>query len=104
MSVDAEPRTEPGRLLIEVFLYLQLLDILSTLVGLSLGSAEASPFVRVLVELGPVKGLIVSKIFAATLAGLCLLLNRRVLIRYINYWYAALVVWNLVTILRVLNS
>jgi uncharacterized protein DUF5658 len=102
--VDVATRTEPGRFLIEVFLYLQVLDILSSMIGFSLGTGEASPFIRLLIRWGPVMGLIVSKIVAAGLAALCLLLNRRILIRYINYWYAALVVWNLVTILRVLNS
>ena len=29
-----------------VFLYLQILDVLSTLIGFSLGNTEASPFVR----------------------------------------------------------
>ena len=102
--MDATTRTEPGRVLIEVFLYLQVLDILSTLIGFSLGSTEASPFVRALVRWGPVTGLIISKIVAAGLAILCLLLNKRVLIRYINYWYAGLVLWNLFIVLRVLNS
>ena len=91
-------------MLIEVFLYLQVLDILSTLIGFSLGNPEASPFIRLLIRWGPVPGLILSKIFAVGLAALCLKLNKRVLIRYINYWYAALVVWNLYTTLRVLNS
>ena len=97
-------RKEPGRYLIEVFLYLQVLDILSTLIGLSLGNPELSPFIRALVRFGPVTGLIISKLFAAVLAILCLLLDRRALIRYINYWYAVLVLWNLYTVLRVLNS
>jgi hypothetical protein len=35
-----------GGQLIEVFLYLQVLDILSTLIGFSLGNEEASPMVR----------------------------------------------------------
>jgi multisubunit Na+/H+ antiporter MnhE subunit len=104
MSVEAVARKEPGRVLIEVFLYLQVLDILSTLIGFSLGTGEASPFIRLLIRWGPVTGLIVSKIFAACLAALCLYLNKRVLIRYINYWYAVLVVWNLATILKVLNA
>ena len=42
-----------GRHLIEVFLYLQVLDILTTLIGFSLGNSEASPFVRLMVHWGP---------------------------------------------------
>ena len=35
---------------------------------------------------------------------LCYRLNRALLIRWINYWYAALIVWNLYTVLAVLNG
>ena len=93
-----------GRQLIEVFLYLQVLDVLSTLIGFSLGNGEASPFVRLLIRWGPVNGLLLSKIVAVGLASVCLLLRRRKLIHWINYGYAALVVWNLYTTLRVLNA
>ena len=93
-----------GRQLIEVFLYLQILDILTTLIGFSLGNSEASPFVRLMVRWGPLNGLLVSKILAVSLATACLLLRRRKLIHWINYWYAAVVAWNLYTTLRVLNA
>ena len=93
-----------GRHLIEVFLYLQVLDILTTLIGFRLGNSEASPFVRLMVHQGPFTGLVLSKILAVGIASACLLLQRRKLILWINYWYAAIVVWNLYTILRVLNS
>jgi len=39
---------------VKLFLYLQVLDLLSTLIGFSLGNAEASPFIRMLVRWGPV--------------------------------------------------
>jgi len=93
-----------GRHLIEVFLYLQVLDLLSTLIGFSLGNSEASPFVRLLVHWGPVTGVVLSKILAVAIASICLLLRRRKLILWINYFYAALVVWNLYTTLRVLSA
>jgi Domain of unknown function (DUF5658) len=88
-------------MLLEVFLYLQILDVISTLIGFSIGNAEASPFIRLLIRWGPVTGLIWSKLVAAGCLLLCILLNRWRLIRYINYWYAALVTWNLYSILRV---
>lgn len=84
---------------IQIFLYLQLLDLLTTLVGFKMGAAEASPFIRVLMHLGPAMGVLLSKMAALGLAGLCVLLNRRHLIRYVSYWYAGLVVWNLYIIL-----
>lgn len=92
-----------GRHLIEVFLYLQVLDILTTLIGFRLGNSEASPFVRLMVHWGPFAGLVLSKILAASLAFTCLLLHKRKVILWITYWFAAVVVWNLYTTLRVLN-
>lgn len=87
---------------ISAFLYLQVLDVLSTLIGFSLGNTEASPFVRLLVQWGPVAGLVATKGVAIGLAALCFAFRRPGLIRFINYWYAALVIWNLYTVLTVL--
>src|SRR5579863_3205374 len=86
---------------VQVFLYLQILDFLTTLVGLKLGIAEASPFIRSLLHFGPSIAVAASKIVAIALAGLCIGLNRSYLLRWINYWYAALVIWNLCNILFV---
>jgi hypothetical protein len=87
---------------LEIFFLLQLLDILTTLVGFRLGASEASPFVRVLVELGPALGVLLSKGIAVGLGAMCVATRRLHLIRWINYWYAGLVVWNLGIILRAL--
>jgi len=96
---------KPGdRELLEVFIYLQILDVMSTLIGFSLGNTEASPFIRLLIRWGPVTGLICSKLFAVGCLLVCILLHRWSFVRWINYWYAALVIWNLYIILRVLNS
>lgn len=80
---------------LQVFLYLQLLDFLTTVVGLRLGLVELSPFIRWLMGAGPVFGALLSKLMAVALAGFCLWIQRRRLIQWLNYWYAALVVWNL---------
>lgn len=87
-----------------LFVYLQILDLFSTLIGFSLGNTEASPFIRLLVRWGPVTGLLLSKLIAAGLVVVCVVLKRAVLVRWINYWYAGLVLWNLWVVLRVLNS
>lgn len=85
--------------ILQVFLYLQLLDFLTTILGFRLGLAEASPFVRLLTQIGPALGVALSKLIAVTLAAACLLLNRARVLKWINYWYAALVVWNLTLML-----
>jgi hypothetical protein len=84
---------------IHFFVYLQILDLLTTLVGLKFGVSEASPFVRWLMNWGPAAGVAVSKLVALGLAGICVTINKHHLIRWITYWYAGLIVWNLCTIL-----
>jgi hypothetical protein len=87
---------------LSVFLYLQVLDVLSTLIGFSLGNTEASPFVRLMIRWGPVTGLALSKAVAIGLVAVSYALKRTRLIRLINFWYAAVVIWNLYTVLTVL--
>ncbi len=84
-----------------VFVYLQLLDLLTTLVGFRLGAAEASPFIRVLMHAGPVAGVIGSKVLALALGAYCIAIKKQHLIRWISYWYCGLVVWNLMIMLSV---
>ena len=83
----------------QVFIYLQLLDLLTTLVGFKMGAGEASPFIRLLMQAGPATGVMISKLIALALGGLCLYLKKQHLIRWATYWYGALVVWNLMVML-----
>ncbi len=89
---------------IQIFTYLQVLDFMTTLIGMKVGLGEASPFVRLLMRLDPAVGLALTKLGAFLLCGLCFWLNKRHLVRWINYWYAALVVWNMVLICSVLKA
>src|SRR5436309_15724742 len=84
---------------VQIFLYLQILDFLTTLVGFKMGAAEMSPFVRALIHFGPIAGVAVSKVVALLMAGLVIWLDKPRLIRWVTYWYAALVVWNICVIL-----
>jgi hypothetical protein len=88
---------------VEMFMFLQLLDFLTTLVGFRLGAAEASPFVRLLTELGPVTGVLLSKGIALGIGAACIGLRRLHVIGWINYWYAGLVLWNFGMIFRALQ-
>jgi hypothetical protein len=89
---------------IQIFLYLQLLDFLTTLIGMKIGLGEVSPFIRWLMQVDPAVGLAISKLIAFALGGLCLWLNKRHLVRWINYWYAGLVIWNMALIFVVLRA
>jgi hypothetical protein len=83
----------------EVFVYLQLLDLLTTLVGFRIGAAEASPFIRALMHVGPAAGVLLSKVLALGLGAYCVYAKKFGLIRLVSYWYAALVTWNLLVLL-----
>src|SRR6185437_5129927 len=87
-------------LVIQVFVYLQVLDFLTTMVGFRFGAHEASPFVAHLIHTtSPVLGVAASKALGLGIGGLCVATNRTRLLSLANYWYAALVVWNLSMIL-----
>ena len=83
----------------QVFIYLQLLDLLTTLVGFKIGAGEASPFIRVLMQVGPTTGVLVSKLLALGLGAFCVWANKAHVVRWITYWYSALIVWNLCVML-----
>lgn len=85
--------------IVQIFVYLQLLDLLTTLVGFKLGAAEASPFIRVLMHAGPAVGVVASKVLAFGLGGVCVYQKKYHLIRWASYWYCGLVVWNLFVML-----
>ena len=91
----------PASMYFKVFVYLQLLDGLTTLLGFRLGAQEASPIVRLLTDLHPVAGLGISKAAAFLLAALCYWTGRYRVISWINYWFAALVVWNVCELLLI---
>ena len=81
---------------VPIFVYLQLLDFLTTLAGFRIGASEASPFVAKLIRaVGPVMGVAASKAVALVIAAICVAVGRGRLILWANYWYAALVAWNL---------
>ena len=82
-----------------LFLYLQVLDLLTTLVGFRFGLQEASPFIRGLMHFGPAAGVLLSKLVAVGLAGLCIWLEKFRLLRLVCYWFAGLVTWNLCAML-----
>jgi len=83
----------------QIFIYLQLLDLLTTLVGFRLGAGEASPFIRMLMHAGPAVGVLASKALALTLGAVCVFQRKYNLMRWASYWYGLLVVWNLAVIL-----
>jgi hypothetical protein len=83
-----------------VFLTLQVLDVATTIVALGMGGAEQNPFVARFFAIGPIAGLILSKVLVILLAGLFVSLGRTKVIRLANVVFALIVVWNLTIIGR----
>ena len=88
---------------LEVFLVLQVFDFLTTLVGLRMGGSELNPFVRWMMQVDAVAGLTAIKLLGFALAGFCVWKKRLRVISWVNYYFAALVFWNLVIILRAVS-
>ncbi len=89
-------------MLIATFLALQLVDLLTTLMGLRLGACEACPLVRFLASAGldPTFGVVAAKLVALMLGGIAMGLHRPNVIRLVNYGFAALAAWNISIIVR----
>jgi len=84
---------------ITVFVALQTLDILTTLIGLRLGASEGSVFLGRLMRAGPLAALLIGKILAVALAAAALKFKRPRVVVFLNYWVAAVVTWNIVLIM-----
>jgi len=82
-----------------IFVYLQLLDLLTTLVGFKLGAKEASPFIQMLMHAGPAAGVMASKVLSLALGAVCIYYKKNHLMRWVSYWYGGLIVWNLMVML-----
>jgi hypothetical protein len=83
------------------FSYLQLLDVLTTLIFLTGGVKEANPVVRLALAVcpSPLIGLLSLKLFAIAMAVYCWRTARTRLLSLANLFFAALVAWNLLALL-----
>lgn len=81
-----------------VFVCLQALDVITTLLGLRLGAQEANFFISRLMDFGPATGLLLAKLAGLVIVAMVFLLRKFRLIRLLNLWFAGIVTWNLVMI------
>ena len=87
--------------LLELFIFLQLLDVLTTLTALKLGAQELNPFIRqMMAAAGTFEGLLACKLVVIAMAAVVLWNRRARVIVAVNYLFAVLVVWNLVQLLK----
>ena len=82
-----------------IFIALQALDILTTLLGLEIGAEESSAFLGKLMSVGPVAALLIAKIIAVLLVAIAMKVKRPRIVVFLNFWFAAIVSWNLAIIL-----
>jgi hypothetical protein len=88
--------------LLLVFMVLQSLDFLTTLMGLRMGAVESSTFIgAAMLRFGPVTGLVVSKVIASLILIAAVMLGRSRLILFTNWWFTGIVGWNLLILGRV---
>jgi hypothetical protein len=83
---------------LSLFVALQVLDLLTTMIGLQLGAVESSVFIGRLIQTTPMTGLLIAKIVAVILVALAVKFRRPRIIVVLNYWSALVVAWNLVMI------
>jgi Na+/alanine symporter len=81
-----------------VFVFLQMLDILTTMMGLRVGAREGSMFIERLMHGGPLAALLISKIIAVCLVLMALRWHKPHIVVLLNYWLALVVAWNLIAI------
>lgn len=83
------------------FIYLQILDMLTTIAFLWHGVQEANPLVNAAIRVTdhPLGGLLLIKTIAVTVAFACWRTGRHRLLARANIFFCLLVIWNIVAIL-----
>jgi hypothetical protein len=83
--------------------YLQILDILTTFIGVCLGGSEVAPIARLIIShLGLFAGLAMLKLLAGGFLILLWRIKRTSVVIKTNYVFMIIIIWNLVMILRAL--
>lgn len=83
-----------------IFLLLQIMDVTTTLIVLAMGGRENNPIIAHFMALGPVRGLIVSKVAVTGIAVAGAALRRYRGLRLANLAFTGIVTWNITVIAR----
>ena len=83
---------------IVVFVALQLLDVLTTILGLSVGAREGNYLVARFMHWGPALGLLIAKFLGFVLLLVAFAAGKLRLLRMLNLWFLCIVAWNLAII------
>ena len=92
--------TTPGisNRVIVVFVALQFLDVLTTILGLSVGAHEGNYLVAQFMHWGPALGLLIAKFLGFVLLLVAFAAGKLRLLRMLNLWFLCIVAWNLAII------
>jgi hypothetical protein len=84
---------------LSLFIYLQLLDFLTTVLFLKLGVLEGNWMVRVLMRWSPILGVLAAKVATIVLASLAVRFRKDRLMRLANLGYSGVVAWNMIVMI-----
>ena len=76
--------------LILTFIFLHLLDFLTTVIGLRWGAQEMNPFIKQLMRMGPLEGLLACKLLILGMGAVVIWYQRHRVILIVNYLFAVL--------------
>jgi hypothetical protein len=79
-----------------LFVYLQVLDFLTTILFLKMGLRETGLIARLLVHWNPLVGVMLVKVAAVLVAVIAVRYNKARVMRLANVGYCGVVTWNLV--------
>jgi len=85
---------------LSVFIFLQIVDLMTTRMALSLGAGEQNPMVAQIMHLAPVYGLLISKLIVVAIAALGVWMEKSNGIRVANLAFTGVVVWNFSVIFK----
>jgi hypothetical protein len=92
--------------LIAQFSYLQVLDLLTTMIFLSAGLQEGNPLVKIALQSAghPLQALLFVKVLACGIAFYCWRSGRHTVLARANWFFAGIVAWNVVALLLSVNQ
>jgi hypothetical protein len=83
-----------------IFIFLQILDLATTLAALALGGRENNPIVAHIMTVGPVAGLLISKLAVTGLAVAGAALRKYRGLRLANAVFTGVIAWNVTVVAR----
>ena len=85
--------------LLSLFIYLQLLDLLTTVLFLKMGLVEGNWLAATLIRWSPLFGILAAKAATIVVGIIAVWLHKDRLMRLANFGYSGVVAWNLVVMI-----